>query len=652
MTQMIHDLCRSKHLITVLNRLNLCTSYESMERIDTSLTQRVIDLADGHRVPVPPQIQSESIIHGAMDNFDDGPSHDTILMLFQNQSNMDNSDTVSISLNENPTRSRKLVKTLGCQNLVPCFRGKARGTIPTDFRAVTELPELIHGQYSDDLWRWSFLRYQVSTRCQSVNTNVQWVPSFSAIKSILSDDQVRKSCVAFTPILPFPATDYDAIFTSMLNFQDVLAQKRQLNGALWCDEGVYHIAKELQLLNSTKFKNIFLGLGGFHMEKVLLKSIGQYLSKAGVRNIFVQTELYGSGVTDGKIMTGGHYVLSQEAFRILYEAVSRLRLSKFEEQDTAATMNYNQLISVANKDALTFNENEIRQRWYITGEHEEYDKFRDRFGQFVSKGSIASENFKYWNVFLDIIMPTFTDLMQSFQQGHWDMHLSALRRAVVLFFAFGHINYNRWTPVYYEECLKLPLLFPNLHASFISEGFVAHHTTRKGSGVPFDQALESAYNKPAKGPGGVIGISRKKEAVLKWNLIKHEKAKYTRFINDICNYVEKDEYSLHHEFSTITTTKDEQSVPTVCGFFRKRGDIFAGENLTNFVTGEVLDASTKEFFLGCIDRGDKLYNDFRDTQIVKKTSALLDRISKAGIPKAKSGKYRQKERNHGFATNC
>ena len=155
--------------------------------------------------------------------------------------------------------------------------------------------------------------------------------------------------------------------------------------------------------------------------------------------------------------------------------------------------------------------------------------------------------------------------------------------------------------------------------------------------MPFDQALGSAYNNPAKGPGGVIGISRKKEAVLKWNLIKHEKAKYTRFIDDICNYVEKDEYSLHHEFSTITTTKDEQSVQTVCDFFRKRGDIFAGENLTNFVTGEVLDASTKAFFLGCIDRGDKLYNDFRDTRIVKKTSALLDRISKAGIPKAKSG---------------
>ena len=30
-TQLNHDTCRSKDLITVFNRLGLCTSYESME---------------------------------------------------------------------------------------------------------------------------------------------------------------------------------------------------------------------------------------------------------------------------------------------------------------------------------------------------------------------------------------------------------------------------------------------------------------------------------------------------------------------------------------------------------------------------------------------------------------------------------------------
>ena len=52
------------------------------------------------------------------------------------------------------------------------------------------------------------------------------------------------------------------------------------------------------------------------------------------------------------------------------------------------------------------------------------------------------------------------------------------------------------------------------------------HSSRKCSAVSMDQALEKAYNKPAKLSAGIIGFTRRKEAVCKWNLIKHEKAKY------------------------------------------------------------------------------------------------------------------------------
>ena len=117
-----------------------------------------------------------------------------------------------------------------------------------------------------------------------------------------------------------------------MNVQDVLKQKQQVSGALWCDEGVYHIAKELQLLCKDKFNNIFLGLGGFHMDKVVLNMIGQFLSNIGVHDIFVQNEIYGPAVTSNKVMTGSHYVLSCQAFRILQKAVNRLRFAKFEHQ--------------------------------------------------------------------------------------------------------------------------------------------------------------------------------------------------------------------------------------------------------------------------------------------------------------------------------
>ena len=48
-----------------------------------------------------------------------------------------------------------------------------------------------------------------------------------------------------------------------------------------------------------------------------------------------------------------------------------------------------------------------------------------------------------------------------------------------------------------------------------------------------DQALESKYNKPAKGTSGIIGIRCRKAAVGKWNLIKHEKSNYTNLLRQM-----------------------------------------------------------------------------------------------------------------------
>ena len=42
---------------------------------------------------------------------------------------------------------------------------------------------------------------------------------------------------------------------------------------------------------------------------------------------------------------------------------------------------------------------------------------------------------------------------------------------------------------------------------------MVRRTAKCGSTVPMDQALEKEYNKPAKGQGGIIGFSRRKEAV-------------------------------------------------------------------------------------------------------------------------------------------
>ena len=79
-------------------------------------------------------------------------------------------------------------------------------------------------------------------------TAARSIPSFTALKSLLTVNKHTVSSIAFTPIIPHPATSYDTIFTAMINFQDVLKQKGLANGPLWSDEGVYRLAKEIQHL--------------------------------------------------------------------------------------------------------------------------------------------------------------------------------------------------------------------------------------------------------------------------------------------------------------------------------------------------------------------------------------------------------------------
>ena len=64
-------------------------------------------------------------------------------------------------------------------------------------------------------------------------------------------------------------------------------------------------------------------------------------------------------------------------------------------------------------------------------------KFREKFNSFNQTHGTNSELWNYWNIFLDKIMPTVIDLTRSFREADWQLHLSAIRRAMPLLFAFG-----------------------------------------------------------------------------------------------------------------------------------------------------------------------------------------------------------------------
>ncbi len=136
-------------------------------------------------------------------------------------------------------------------------------------------------------------------------------------------------------------------------------------------------------------------------------------------------------------------------------------------------------------------------------------------------------------------------------------------------------------------------------------GFVMNGD-RKGSGVPFDQALEQCYNRPAKVSGGIIGVTRKKDAVALWDIIKHKKDQYAQLLK-----MDEDvegELSLHHDFNKSTATKISSMVKEIEIYIRNVcGSILDQDTIKNVVTGEIVTEVNMDMLLCCVAEGKYAY---------------------------------------------
>ena len=65
---------------------------------------------------------------------------------------------------------------------------------------------------------------------------------------------------------------------------------------------------------------------------------------------------------------------------------------------------------------------------------------------------------------------------------------------------------------------------------FKARGFVCYMSENSTSGIGFDQGLEKCYNFTADAVGGIIGISRQKQSVALWDIIKHDKYLFASFL--------------------------------------------------------------------------------------------------------------------------
>ena len=150
-------------------------------------------------------------------------------------------------------------------------------------------------------------------------------------------------------------------------------------------------------------------------------------------------------------------------------------------------------------------------------------------------------------------------------------------------------------------------------------GFVVN-TNRKGSGVPFGQALEQSYNRPAKVSGGIIGVTRKKDAVALWGIIKNKKDEYVDLLkmqDDVDG-----ELSAHHDLVQELVQEVKDYLQKFCSPFL---DL---DRLKNVVTGEIVCKVDDSKLLGCKEIGGNAFTEFLENRLRDKKVSIHSTISK------------------------
>ena len=184
------------------------------------------------------------------------------------------------------------------------------------------------------------------------------------------------------------------------------------------------------------------------MEKVIIACCGKYLEEIGIDHVLVQNEIFGTHIVKSAL-DGGHYIRGKRGIALISEAICHLQLSAFVKSISASK--FANFLTIASELQSSFESVDSVEEC-----KKESASFMEEFDKFKDQGGIRSKSFAYCNKFTDEIVPGLRDRTRSFQYGNWKLHLSAVQRAMPLCFAYDRVNYKRWLPIYFEDCLSLP----------------------------------------------------------------------------------------------------------------------------------------------------------------------------------------------------
>ena len=337
----VHHLTSSRRLITLLNKMGHCSSYDEMRAIDTSAALEVLAKANEFGTVIPSNISPGPFIQIAADNNNlngetlDGKNttHATTMVVYQRKAF--GPDLSPAPLLDHTTKRRSLQSTSSIYDIQECY---AHGRRPAVSAYVNQVENkwfedgkecFIDARRSDEVLRLMRLHPSSLQQASEAGDN-QPVPGWSGFNAILFPEMAYESNIGYCPMIDGNSTEYSTIYTVLKHAQKLTSALGQQDTVVTFDLLIYMKAKQIQWRYPEEFANVIIRMGGFHIALNFLGLIGKKYLDSGLGDLLIESGVYAAGTT-AALMKGKSYNRGVRAHKLVSEAMFRLMWSAFVE---------------------------------------------------------------------------------------------------------------------------------------------------------------------------------------------------------------------------------------------------------------------------------------------------------------------------------
>ena len=240
---------------------------------------------------------------------------------------------------------------------------------------------------------------------------------------------------------------------------------------------------------------MFLMMGTFHIILTFIAVIAIRFKYAGLQDVVIQSMIVAEGSTDTMFTGTRAYKRAVRVYKILYEALSRLLLQKF---DKVYTITSGALLKILeNADDLSDFDPLVSSK-----ELQNYCTDLLTFKDKLAEDSLLA---KFWLSFLEMC-EVLLNLLYATRADKWQLYLEAVKNTLPWFFAYDLTNYSRFLTAHYEDLNSLEGEFPDVHEEFLNGNFSVQLSNTNPFGImEADKVIETTINKDTKTPGGITG---------------------------------------------------------------------------------------------------------------------------------------------------